>query len=220
MATPRPSRKRYLAALALATVFVPATVFIPAVVFVPILGAQSGLSPQQAPFQNDLLDQLVGAWDITGTIRGAPVHERAEAEWVLGHQFLRVYRKQIEGPSESVVHVGYDTLLHRFVAFRLDNLGGRGGEYPGYVAQKGDQLEFNIDYPTAPWRETWSWDAKEKTWQFLVEIGKKNPKDVTWSTFSSLTLRNIRGGRGGPRSPAMLRPVPPLPPQQPSPPPQ
>jgi hypothetical protein len=200
MAASRSSRTSYLAALVLA----------------PILSAQSLPNRQQPPVQSDLLDQLVGVWDITGTILGVPVHERADAEWVLSHQFLRVHR--FDGPTESVVHVGFDTVLQRFVAFRLDTYGARGGETLGYGVPKGDKLEFDFDYPTSLVRETWSWDAKEKTWQFLVETQKKNVKGATWSTVSTLNLRRIQMGRGGPRGFIPQPPHPQVPPQPPPPP--
>jgi len=203
MAMPRSSRKGCLAALVLATVCA------------SMLSAQNGPN-QQPPVQSDLLDQLIGSWDVTGTVRGAQVHERAEAEWVLGHQFLRIHRKQIDGPAESVVHVGFDTVLQRFVAFRLDNLGGaRGGETLGYGRQTADKLQFNFEYPTSQFRETWSWDAKEKTWQFLVENRRKDSKSANFDTFSTLTLRSVRAGRGAPRG---FMP-PPHPPSSPQPPP-
>jgi hypothetical protein len=194
--------RRYLAALALA----------------PLLGAQTGPGVQQPPLTNDLLDQLAGVWIVTGTVRGQPVREGADAEWVLGHQFLRIHRKQIDGPAESVVHVGFDTVLQRFVDIRMDSLSARGAETIGYGSQKGDMLEFRFDYPTAPMRETWSWDAKEKTWQFVVEISRKNPKGDTWVPFSTLSLRRFQGGRGGPRGfppppPHPQPPAQPLPPQ-------
>lgn len=190
-----------------------------ALVLAPLLGAQTGpgvpqpgLGVPQPPFHSDLLDQLAGGWAITGTVRGQPVRERADAEWVLGHQFLRFHRTQIDGPVETVVHVGYDAVLQRYVVFRLDSFGARNGETIGYGRRTGDKLEFNFDYPTEPVKETWSWDAKEKTWQFLVERKEK----ANWVVFSTLNLRRSPGGRGGPRGPASQRPpAQPLPPQSP-----
>jgi hypothetical protein len=201
MGMPRSSRHSCLAALVLA----------------PLLSAQNGPNRPQPPVQSDLLDQMVGAWDITGTLLNHPVHERADAEWVLNHQFLRLHRKQIDGPAESIVYVGYDSLLQRFVAFRLDTNGAYGAEFPGYGQKKGDtKLEFGFDYPTSRFRETWTWDAKEKSWQFVDETQSKSAKTETWSTFSSLTWRSVRGGSGGPRGfGPPLRPQQPLPPQPP-----
>src|SRR5580700_5694054 len=159
MAMLRSSRKSRLAAL----------VFVP--VLFPTLRAQTppaapppGLGVRQPPPSSDLLDQLVGGWTISGTVRGLPVREIADAEWVLGHQFLRFHRTQIdEGGVETLVYVGYDSVIQRYVVFRLDSFGARNAETPGYGSRTGDKLEFAFDYPTAPIRETWTWDAKEKT---------------------------------------------------------
>ena len=210
MARRRSSRTRYWAALLLGSVLI-----TPGPLLVTTLGAQNvpGPQPPPAPVQSDLLDQLAGVWAITGTVRGQPVREVADAEWVLNHQFLRIHRKQLDGPGESVVHVGFDTVLQRYVAFRLDNLGARGAETLGYGLPKGDnKLEFTFDYPTSQFRETWTWDAKEKTWQFVLEIGPKNSKGINYSAFSTLTLRHAQGGRG-PRGFGPQRPPPQPPPQ-------
>jgi hypothetical protein len=132
-----------------------------------------------------------------------PIHERADAEWVLERQFLRIHRKQIDGPGEAVLHIGFDETLKRFVQFRLDTNGARGAETPAYGLQKGDnKLEFTFDYPMSLFRETWTWDAKEKTWQVLSEKGPKNSKGTpTYSPVSAMTWRRIQGGRGGRRGP-------------------
>jgi hypothetical protein len=218
MAMPRSRRKSCLAAL------VPATLFVPMLAAqgvgvpppgVPSPGApQPGLGVRQPPPTSDLLDQLVGTWTITGMVLGLPVREIADSEWALGHQFLRFRRTQLEvGGVETLVYVGFDSVLQRYVAFKLDSLSGaRNAETPGYGLRTGDKLEFTFDYPTAPIKETWSWDAKEKTWQFLVERKEK----AVWVVFSTLNLRRIQGGRGL-RGPAPLRlptrPAPPPPPQ-------
>jgi len=207
---PRACRNTCLPALVLAAVFVQA------------LGAQTGPGVQQPPLINDLLDQLLGVWAVNGTVLGQSVREGADAEWVLGHQFLRIHRKQIDGPGESVVHIGFDTVLQRFVAIRMDSLSARGAETIGYGLQTGDKLQFTFDYPTAPMRETWSWDSKEKTWQFVVEVEHKNPKGAAYVTFSTLSLRHFQGGRGGGRGFALPppHPQPPALPQLPPSPPQ
>ena len=158
-----------------------------------VLAAQTGPGVQQPPLHSDLLDQLAGPWDLMGTLRGQPVHERADAEWELGHQFLRIHRKQIDGPLEVVIHIGYDTVSERFVSIRLDSLSARGSETIGYGIRDGDKLQFTYEYPSGPLKETWSWDAKERTWQILVESKARG----NWTTFSTATLRRARG-RGGP----------------------
>jgi hypothetical protein len=177
--------------------------YLAALLLVPFLAAQGGpgIQTPPPPVQNELLDQLQGVWDITGTAGPRPIHERADAEWLLNHQFLRIHRKQADGPEESLMYVGFDSVLMRLVAFRMDTRGARGAETLGYGLQKGDKLEFTFDYPTSQFRETWSWDAKEKTWQFLVEVEEKNTKNAHFVPRTTTTWRRIQGGRGGPRGP-------------------
>lgn len=185
-----------------------------------LLAAQGGpgLHAPPPPVPSDLLDQLVGFWDITGTATGpagpTPIHERGNVEWILNRQFLMIHHKQIDGPDESVLHIGFDPLLKRFVQFRLDANGARGAETPAYGLQNGDnKLEFTFEYPTSLVRETWTWDPKEKTWQFLSEYGVKNAK-APLKPFFATTWRRLQGGRGGPRGPGPQRPQIPPHPQQ------
>jgi hypothetical protein len=188
--------------------------YLAALVLAPLLGAQGGPGVHQppAPVPSDLLDQLVGFWDITGMAGPLPIHERADAAWILNHQFLMIHRKEIDGPDVAVLHIGFDEGLKRFVQFRLDTNGARGAETPAYGLQKSDNiLEFTFLYPMSLFRETWTWDAKEKTWQVLSEKGPKNSKG---SPVSTMTWRRIQGGRGGPRGPGPQRPQPPPHPPQ------
>jgi hypothetical protein len=160
----------------------------------PALYAQPGV--QQPPLHSELLDQLVGLWGINGSVRGQPDREGADAEWVLGHQFLRIHRKQLDGPLESVMHVGYDNVSERYVVIRLDSLSARGAETLGYGIKVNDQeIQFTFEYPSGPFKETWTFDPKERTWQFLVESKDRQGK---WVTFSTLALHRITGGRRGP----------------------
>jgi hypothetical protein len=161
------------------------------------LAAQTSPGVSQPPLHSELLDQLVGAWDLAGTVRGQPIHERVLVDWVLGHQFLRVHRIQFDGPAETVIHVGYDTVSERYVLIRLDSFNARGAETLGFGIRDGDKLQFTYEYPSGPFKETWAWDGK--AWQFTVESKVKG----AWTMFSSLTLHRTRG-RGGP---------PPFPPQ-------
>lgn len=161
----------------------------------PLLAAQTGPGVQQPPFKSDLLDNMLGFWTVTGTTLGnRPVVEVADAEWVLGHQFLRLHRKEIRGPLETVIHIGFDTYNRRLVAIRVDSISALGAETPGFGLQDGNKIEFTYNYPTVPFRETWTWDPASKSWQFLSE--SKDRKTGMWNTVSNLTMKRGFGGRG------------------------
>ena len=160
-----------------------------------LVAQQSGPGVQQPPLHDDLLDQLGGFWDLTGTVRGQPVHERVDCEWILNHQFMRIHRKSVEGPHEALMYVGYDPVSERFVAHLLDTFGARGSETLGYGIRSGDKFQFVFEYPSGPYHYTLSWDGKEKSWQFVLESKDRQGR---WSTFSTQALRRLpgRNGRG------------------------
>jgi len=177
----------------------------------PLLAAQTGPGVQQPPFKSDLLDNMVGFWTVSGTLGNRPVLEVADAEWVLGHQFLRLHRKEIRGSLETVMHIGFDTYNRRLVAIRIDNISALGAETPGFGLQDGNKIEFTYNYPTVPFRETWTWDPASKSWQMLIE--SKDRKTNTWNAVSTLTMkRGGFGGRGFPAAPPAV-PHPPAAPQ-------
>jgi hypothetical protein len=169
---------------------------LPLILLAPVLAAQPGPGVQQPVFHDDLLEQMAGFWDLTGDVRGQPVHERMSSEWILNHQFLRVHRKQVEGPHESLLYIGYDAVSERFVAHLMDTFGGRGSETLGYGIRSGDKIQFVFEYPSGPYHFTMSWDTKDKSWQFVLE---SKDKQGHWTTFSTQTLRRIRGRGGAPQ---------------------
>lgn len=165
-------------------------VLFPLILLGATLLAQQGPGVPQPAFQNDLLDQLVGIWDLSGEVRNQPVRERVYAQWVLGHHFMLVHRKQVDGPYEAYTYIGYDAISERLVAHLVDTFGGRGSETLGYGIRTGDKIQFVFEYPTGPYHYTMSFDSKEKTWQFLLE--SKNTRGQ-WTTFSTQTLHRAKG---------------------------
>ncbi|MBV9398585.1 MAG: hypothetical protein JO062_11440 [Bryobacterales bacterium] len=165
-------------------------------IFVSTLFAQQVGPMQQPTFKDDLLDQLVGFWDLNGMVRGEPVHEHLASDWVLNHQFLRIHRKQLEGPHEQLIYIGYDPVSERYVAHLLDTFGGRGSETLGYGIRSGDKIQFVFEYPSGPYHYTFSWDSKEKSWQFVLE---SKDRQGHWTTFSTQALKRMKPpglGRG------------------------
>ena len=48
---------------------------------------------QPAPINDPLLERLVGTWVLRGTIAGKDTTHDSVAEWVLGHQYLRIHER-------------------------------------------------------------------------------------------------------------------------------
>jgi hypothetical protein len=166
---------------------------LPAMLLLPLLSAQAGPGGPQPAFHDDLLDQMVGFWDLTGDVRGQPVHERMDSEWILNHQFLRIHTKAVEGAHERLLYIGYDPVSDRYVAHLLDTFGGRGSETLGYGLRSGDKIQFVFEYPSGPYHYNFLWDSKEKSWQFVLE---SKDRQGHWMTFSTQNIKRTARGRG------------------------
>ncbi len=150
--------------------------------------AQEPLDGPNRPFKDELLENLVGDWKLTRQIRGQTVQNTVKVEWVLNHQFLRIHMKDVATPAqyEAMVFVGYDNASDRYVAHWIDVFGGRFSETLGYGKRDDNSIKFLFEYPDGPFHNTFTWNASDKTWTFLLE--QKN-KEGKWATFATDTLR-------------------------------
>src|SRR4051812_14048252 len=55
--------------------------------------AQSKEDTTDWRFHDDLLNHLVGKWNISGVVYGKANKESLEAEWVMDHQYLCIHEK-------------------------------------------------------------------------------------------------------------------------------
>ena len=150
--------------------------------------AQEPLDGPTRPFKDELLENLVGDWKLTRQIRGQTVQNTVKVEWVSNHQFLRIHMKDVATPAqyEAMVFVGYDNASDRYVAHWIDVFGGRFSETLGYGKREGNSIKFVFEYPDGPFHNTFTWNASDKAWTFLLE--QKN-KEGKWTTFATDTLR-------------------------------
>src|ERR1044071_2672489 len=149
--------------------------------------AQEPVDGPNRPFKDELLENLVGEWKLTRQIRRQTVQNTVQVEWVLNHQFLRIHMKDVATAAqyEAMVFVGYDNASDRYVAHWIDVFGGRFSETLGYGTREGNSIKFVFEYPDGPFHNTFTWNAPDKTWTFLLE--QKN-KEGKWPTFATDTL--------------------------------
>jgi hypothetical protein len=162
----------------------------------PATAAQTPATPPPStldgpahPLQDPLLDQLVGSWTMSGTVRGRKVTYTTHAEWVLSHQFMKIDMRDVATPSsyEASFYLGYDNMSTRYVAHLLDVFGGRWSETLGYGQKDKDALTFVFEYPDGPFRTTftqtpdgWNVDMRERA------------AGGEWRDFASYTLRKSK----------------------------
>ena len=72
-------------------------------------------------FHDDLLNHLVGKWDVTSIAHGRPFTSVIEAKWMLNHQFFHIHFKSNEivpwfhVPMEYEEFIGYNHSSERFI---------------------------------------------------------------------------------------------------------
>lgn len=137
------------------------------------------------PLQDPLLDQLVGTWTMTGSVRGRKVTYATHAEWVFNHQFMKIDMRDVATPPsyDASFYLGYDNLSSRYVMHLVDVFGGRWSETLGFGQKDKDAITILFEYPDGPFRTTftrtasgWNVDMRERT------------AGGEWRDFASYTL--------------------------------
>ena len=143
-------------------------------------------------WNDELVDRMVGHWNLEGPVMGRVGHHEIQAEWVLNHQFLRIHEKTSanapagEHQYEATWFLGYDPVSERYVLHLLDVFGARFSETLGYGTRDGNAIRFVFEYPDGPFHTTFRWLAESNSWQWLME--QKN-KEGKWTQFADLKLR-------------------------------
>ena len=138
---------------------------------VPSVGSAQG--GPRSPFHDDLLDRLIGRWNVVGTVHGAPSKQTLRAEWVLSHQFLRVYEKSVENvagtnvPYEGVFYFGFDDIGKRYVVHLMNVFGGRDSEGLGYGQRSGDEVRLVFQNLDASIASRFIWQPGSSSWRIV-----------------------------------------------------
>jgi hypothetical protein len=158
-----------------------------------ITGAGSLHLSAQAPaeWRDDLVDHMVGTWQLRGSVMGREAHHSVEAEWVLNHQFLRIHETtEVGAPAsekryDAIWFLGYDPVSERYVLHLLDVFGGRFSETLGYGVRDGNAIRFVFEYPDGPFHTAFQWSPEKDTWQWQMT---QKDKDGKWVSFADLRL--------------------------------
>ena len=149
------------------------------------------LDGPKAIFQDALLENMVGNWDLTGTAMKRPAHHTLEVKWILNHQFLQVHELSATNAAgqleyEALPTIGYDNASERYVAHWLDVYGGRFSETLGYGRRNGNQINFVFEYPDGPFHTDFVWVPEKKEWEWHLSQKDANGK---WAPFADFVLK-------------------------------
>jgi hypothetical protein len=155
--------------------------------------ASSALA-QPAPIKDPLLERLAGTWVLRGAIAGKQTTHDVTAEWVLGHQYLRLHEVSWEKDAagqpqyEAIVLIGWDAAAGEYQCLWLDTTGGGGLTAQGIGRGKrdGDKIPFlwREKDGTPSFNNTFAYDRGADSWAWIMDNIQKG-KPVP---FARLTL--------------------------------
>ena len=134
----------------------------------------------EAPVYADaLLDRLVGTWVLRGQIAGKDTTHDVVAEWVLGHEYVRLHEvareKDAKGnPAyEAIVFIGSGRPSHDYTCLWLDSTGG-GGLVPegfGHAKRAGEDIPFVFldGSGKISFKNTFAYDKSTDSWAWLMD---------------------------------------------------
>jgi len=132
---------------------------------------------QQPTFQDTLLDHLTGKWVLQGTIAGQETTHDITVEWVLGHQYVRLYElsreKDANGQAmyEAIVFIGWDQPAGQYACLWLDSTGGGGlsAQAIGHAKPNGDEIAFLFNGSDGSiFHTTFAYSKSTDSWQWLM----------------------------------------------------
>jgi hypothetical protein len=138
---------------------------------------------QPAPIKDPLLERLAGTWVLRGTLAGQQTTHDIVAEWVLGHQYLRLHElsraKDAAGQPgyEAIVLIGWDAAAGEYQCLWLDSTGG-GGLTPQAIARAkrdGDKIPFLFREKdgAVSFNNTFAYDRGADSWAWIMDNVQK-----------------------------------------------
>lgn len=156
---------------------------------ITVLGPLSGCAAPPSPwadaqydsargFQDPLLDRFAGDWVLAGLMAGGDVVHDVTAEWVTGHQYLRIVElsRELEDDGtrayEAIVIIGWDAGNERYACLWLDSTGSSGlvNGIIGYAVSEGDRLAFLFDMgDETRFHTTFLYDRERDVWEWRMD---------------------------------------------------
>lgn len=131
---------------------------------------------QQSATQEPLLDHLTGNWILQGTIAGRQTTHDIEAEWVLGHEYLRLHEtsreKKAQGQPayEAIIFIEWDGSLDEYRCLWLDSTTGGALSVPTAPGKRSsDGIVFLFKDKDSSIHTTFAYNKSGDTWQWLID---------------------------------------------------
>jgi hypothetical protein len=146
-------------------------------IFILIAVASLPAFAQQSAAQDPLLDHLTGNWMLQGTIAGRETTHDIEAEWLLGHEYVRLHEtsreKKAQGQAayEAIIFIEWDASSSEYRCLWLDSTGGGGlaAQAIAHGKRSGDEIAFLFKDKDSSIHATFAYSKTTDTWQWFID---------------------------------------------------
>ena len=150
-----------------------------AILLVAVFSFARPASAEPPVYADPLLDRLIGTWVLRGQIAGKDTTHDVVAEWVLGHQYVRLREVAREKDSkgnaayEAIVFIGSGRPSHDYACLWLDSTRGGGLAPEGIVhaIRAGGEIPFVFldGAGTISFKNTFAYDKSTDSWAWLMD---------------------------------------------------
>ena len=149
---------------------------------------------QQPILHDALLDHFLGHWVLEGKIAGKQTTHDVDAEWVIGHQYLRIREvsrernAQGEPTYEATVHIGWNQASAEYGCVWLDTYGGLAAVSLGTAKRNGDQIPFLFQDKDDIFHTTFVYHGADDSWEWNMD----NEANGKLRPFARVTLTRVK----------------------------
>jgi Protein of unknown function (DUF1579) len=161
--------------------------------FLVLSASLARVAAAEPPEDTRFLGQLVGQWQMQGTVLGKPVRYRASGRWVLNGAWLELSMVDVARPAqyEAQLYLGYDGKAGDYIGHWLDRFGAAGSRVVATGERHERTLVLNFPYAEGAFRDTLTLAGNSASATLLIEAAKPGGG---WSTFASYRMQRVAAG--------------------------
>lgn len=141
--------------------------------------AQNTEDTADGRFHDDLLNHLVGKWNVTATAHDEKFTLHLEADWVMNHQYLHIHFKShevvpwLKVPFEGEFFFGYNQENKRYTVHEM-TVHGDDGPYEGfcYAYKTGNEFKLMKKHAGSDdiTVQRFTWEPQSKSWDINMDV--------------------------------------------------
>ncbi len=137
---------------------------------------------------DNLLQNLVGHWSLTGKMGETSLYQKVEAKWALRDLFLEMRftptRVGEDGNPdyEALYLIGHDKKTDEYILHLFDTFAVTTKHTPGLGKREGHSIQFKFAYDLGPWYNIFTWDPDKKSWKNIITYDQKDGTKGTFAT--------------------------------------